>query len=98
MPLYPQHFKSYLLVLCLFLTVSFSTLTLALQDANVVVAESLIRKGDSKGAYQLLEPLESARAGDTDYDYVFGVAAVESNNAARGVIALERVNKAINLS
>ena len=91
MPLYPQHFKSYLLVLCLFLTASFCTLALALQDANVVVAESLIRKGDSKGAYQLLEPLESARAGDTDYDYVFGVAAVESNNAARGVIALERV-------
>ena len=91
MPLYPQHFKSYLLVLCLFLTASFSTLALALQDANVVVAEILIRKGDSKGAYQLLEPLESARAGDTDYDYVFGVAAVESNNAARGLIALERV-------
>ena len=91
MPLYPQHFKSYLLVLCLFLTASFSTLALALQDANVVVVEILIRKGDSKGAYQLLEPLESARAGDTDYDYVFGVAAVESNNAARGLIALERV-------
>lgn len=95
MPLFPQHFKfylkSYLLVVCLFLTASFSMLALALQDANVVVAEILMRKGDFKGAYQLLEPLESARAGDIDYDYVFGVAAVESNNAARGVIALERV-------
>ncbi len=66
-------------------------LALALQDANVVVAEILMHKGDFKGAYQLLEPLESARAGDIDYDYVFGVAAVENNNAARGVIALERV-------
>ena len=99
MPLYPQDFKSYLkpylksylLVICLFLTASYSTLALALQDANVVVAEILMRKGDFKGAYQLLEPLESARAGDIDYDYVFGIAAVESNNAARGAIALERV-------
>ena len=91
MPLYPQYFKSYLLVACLLLTASFSTLTLALQDANVVVAEILMRKGDFKGAYQLLEPLESARAGDIDYDYVFGVAAVESNNALRGAIVLERV-------
>ena len=95
MPLFPQHFKSYLksylLVVCLFLTASFSMLALALQDANVVVAEILMHKGDFKGAYQLLEPLESARAGDIDYDYVFGVAAVESNNAARGAIALERV-------
>ncbi len=91
MPLYLQRFKSYLLVFCIFLTASFSTLALALQDANVVVAEILMRKGDFKGAYLLLEPLESARAGDIDYDYVFGVAAVESNNTARGAIALERV-------
>ena len=95
MPLHTQYFKlylkSYLLIICLFLTASFSTLALALQDANVVVAEILIRKNDFKGAYQLLEPLESARAGDIDYDYVFGVAAVESNNALRGAIALERV-------
>ena len=95
MPLHPQYFKfylkSHLLVFCIFLTASFSTLTLALQDANVVVAEILMRKGDFKGAYLLLEPLESARAGDIDYDYVFGVAAVESNNTARGAIALERV-------
>ncbi len=91
MPLIPHHFKSYLLVISLLLTATFSTLALALQDANVVVAEVLMRKGDFKGAYQLLEPLETARAGDIDYDYAFGIAAVESNNAARGAIALERV-------
>jgi tetratricopeptide (TPR) repeat protein len=91
MPQFFQQFKIYFLSLCALLAISFSTLAIALQDANVVVAETLINKGDFKGAYQLLEPLEIARAGDADYDYVFGVAAVESSNAARGVIALERV-------
>jgi outer membrane protein len=86
-----QKSKIYLLAICVLFTAAFSTLASALQDASVIVAEVLIKKGDFKGAYQLLEPLETARAGDIDYDYVFGVAAVESNNAARGAIALERV-------
>ncbi len=91
MPLFFQQFKSCLLVGCVFFTTAFSTLVLALQDANVVVAETLIKKGDVKAAYQLLEPLELTRAGDADYDYLFGVAAVETNNITRGTMALERV-------
>ena len=57
-----------------------------LSDAAV-----LIRKNDFSAAYQLLEPLEADRAGDVEYDYLFGVAAVESNNLTRGAFALERV-------
>ena len=91
MPQFFQSFKIYLIASCALFAVSFSTLALALQDAKVVVAETLIKKGDFKGAYQLLEPLETARAGDIDYDYVFGIAAIESNNEARGATALERV-------
>ncbi len=88
---FPQSLKTYLLVACTLAAVSSPMLALALQDANVVVAEILIKKNDFKGAYKLLEPLESTRAGDSDYDYVFGVAAVESNNAERGANALQRV-------
>ena len=91
MPYFFQSFKTYLLASCALFAVSFSTLALALQDANVVVAETLIKKGDFKGAYKLLEPFEAKRAGDIDYDYVFGLAAVESDNAARGEKALVRV-------
>jgi outer membrane protein len=58
----------------------------ALFDAGV-----LIRNNDFNAAYQLLEPLESQNAGNQDYDYLFGVAAVESNNLTRGAFALERV-------
>jgi outer membrane protein len=91
MSLFSQQSKSYLFVICVFFTAAFPTFALALQDGNVVVAESLIRKGDFKGAYELLEPFETKRAGDADFDYLFGVAAVENNNAARGATALERV-------
>jgi outer membrane protein len=73
------------------LAVSYSTLSLAAGDQTLKEAENLIRKGDFNAAYQLLEPLESARAGDIDYDYLLGVAGVESGNATRGAFALERV-------
>ena len=53
--------------------------------------EALIKVGDYKGAYALLEPLESEYAGDIDYDYYLGLSAVESGHLTRGVFALERV-------
>ncbi len=54
-------------------------------------AEAHLRKNEFSAAYQLLEPLEANRAGDVDYDYLLGVAAVESGNLTRGAFALERV-------
>jgi outer membrane protein len=83
--------KSYLALALVFSTVLFSTISYAAQDAVTKEAETLIRKGDFNAAYQLLEPLETTRAGDVDYDYLLGVAGVESGNATRGAFALERV-------
>jgi outer membrane protein len=54
-------------------------------------AQALIRKGDFNAAYLLLEPLETERAGEVEYDYLLGVAAVESDHLTRGAFALERV-------
>jgi outer membrane protein len=86
-----QSFNAVLSITFLFATVSYSTLLLAAQDDVTKQAENLIRTGDFNAAYLLLEPLESARAGDVDYDYLFGVAGVESGNVSRGAFALERV-------
>ena len=91
-----MHFSSrrlipYFTIAFLFLAVMYSPLSLAAGDQTLSEAENLIRKGDFKAAYQLLEPLESACAGDIDYDYLLGVAGVESGNATRGAFALERV-------
>ena len=63
----------------------------ALNSQTLMSAELLIRKNDFNSAYQLLEPLESDRAGDVEYDYMLGVAAIESGNLTRGAFALERV-------
>ena len=70
---------------------TFSALACAVQDAVTDEANKLIGKRDFTAAYLLLEPLESERAGDIDYDYLLGVAAVESGNTTRGAFALERV-------
>ena len=63
----------------------------ALNSQTLMSAELFIRKNDFNSAYQLLEPLESDRAGDVEYDYMLGVAAIESGNLTRGAFALERV-------
>ena len=63
----------------------------ATSDKVLLEATALINKGDYKAAYQLLEPLEAARVGDINFDYLFGFAGVESGNVTRGTFALERV-------
>lgn len=88
---FSQPIKPYLASVLVFLFVSIPSLSFAAQDEVTKQAEELIRKGDFKAAYQLLEPLETTRAGDIDYDYLLGIAAVESGNATRGAFALERV-------
>lgn len=79
------------IILLALTTVLFSNSSHAKHDAVLTQAESLIRQADYKKAYQLLEPLEDARAGDKQYDYLFGIAGVESGNVTRGAFALERV-------
>jgi outer membrane protein len=91
MSLFLQPIKSYLAIALVIFSTSFSTYSFAAQDEVTNQAAALIHKGDFKAAFALLEPLEDARAGDVDYDYLLGVAAVESGNATRGAFALERV-------
>lgn len=60
-------------------------------DAVLTQAQQLMEKRDARGAYNLLKPLERERAGDPDYDYQLGIAAIDSGRAMEGVFALERV-------
>jgi len=75
-------------VVLLMLTVS--TLSYA-EDEVISKATALIKNQDYKAAYALLEPLEEERSGTVDYDFLLGVAGVESGNTTRGIFALERV-------
>ena len=63
---------------------------LAEVDAVVRDALALTEAGQAKQAYDMLEPLEVTRAGDPDFDTVFGIAANQSGEYARAVMALER--------
>jgi hypothetical protein len=53
--------------------------------------EAMIKRGDAAAAYALLDPHEVNYAGDADFDYLFGIAALESGHAERSRAALERL-------
>ena len=61
------------------------------QDATLVRAKTLLDAKKPQEAFALLDPLEDARAGDPDFDYLLGIAAIDTGHLTRGVFALERV-------
>lgn len=54
-------------------------------------ARQLIDGRNPQAAYQLLAPLQSERAGDPQYDYLLGLAALDIGRNTEAVFALERV-------
>jgi tetratricopeptide (TPR) repeat protein len=54
-------------------------------------AADLIKAGKSAEAYALLAPEEDKRAGDPDYDYLLGIAALDIGKPTEAIFALERV-------
>lgn len=63
---------------------------LAEMDDLVRKALAMTESGQARQAYEMLEPHEVSRAGDPDFDTVFGIAANQSGEHARAVMALER--------
>jgi tetratricopeptide (TPR) repeat protein len=62
------------------------------QPADPVArAKALVEQKDSRAAYELLSPLESRYAGNIEFDYWLGAAALDSGHLERAVIAFERV-------
>lgn len=60
-------------------------------DAEILKsAKQLVQQGESEQAYKLLIPLEEAYSGEPAYDYLLGVAALDSGNASYAVFALQR--------
>ncbi len=54
-------------------------------------ARALIASHQAAQAYALLSPLQDARSGEPAYDYLLGLAALDSGRAGEAVFALERV-------
>jgi outer membrane protein len=60
-------------------------------DDLLVQAKQQLDNGNAQGAYNLLTPLESARAGDPEFDFLLGSAALALGKNTEAVFALERV-------
>ena len=53
-------------------------------------AESLLGAGQNQGAYDLLGPYEVELAGNPYYDYLLGVAALDSGRTSEAIFSLRR--------
>lgn len=56
-----------------------------LRDADV-----LVKSGKAADAYKLLEPLEFEHSGETRFDYLIGIAALDSGKPDKAMLAFER--------
>ncbi|BBI99990.1 hypothetical protein FGKAn22_16830 [Ferrigenium kumadai] len=54
-------------------------------------ADELIKGGKPAEAYLLLEPLEFERSGEVRFDYLLGIAALDSGKPDKATLAFERV-------
>ena len=66
-------------------------LTALAVDDVLSQAKQQLNGGDAQGAYNMLIPLQSARAGDPDFDFLLGSAALALGKNTEAVFALERV-------
>ncbi|MEO8006667.1 MAG: surface lipoprotein assembly modifier [Betaproteobacteria bacterium] len=76
--------------LLLSIAVCFSSMVFA-ADETVNRAKQQLDSGHAQEAYDLLKPLQSTRAGDPDFDFVLGSAALALGKNTEAVFALERV-------
>lgn len=60
-------------------------------DAATDEARRLLAVRQAPAAFALLSPLEPQRAGDPEFDYLLGIAAIDAGQPTRAIFALERV-------
>lgn len=63
----------------------------AFADQVLDQARKLLETKRPKEAYDLLRPLEAKRAGEIEFDYLLGIAALDAGDAQSAIFALERV-------
>ena len=85
MPVSPHHRS--VIALCFLLS---SGALHAEIDEVVRKAVALQQASQAQAAFALLEPLETQRAGDVDFDTILGITANDIGNYPRAIMALER--------
>ncbi|TDJ21225.1 MAG: DUF560 domain-containing protein [Gammaproteobacteria bacterium] len=81
-------------VACAFVLLIAAQLALApayAQNSLLTQARAHMADGNPQAAYEVLTPHESSLAGDPGFDYLLGIAAMDSGHLTHSVFALERV-------
>jgi len=60
-------------------------------DPDLAKADALMREGKAAEAYALLEPFEFEQSGNIKFDYLLGIAALDSGKPDKATLAFERV-------
>ena len=60
-------------------------------DLDLEKADALMKQGKAAEAYSLLEPFEFEQSGNVKFDYLLGIAALDSGKPDKATIAFERV-------
>ncbi len=60
-------------------------------DLDLEKADALMKQGKAAEAYSLLEPLEFEQSGNIKFDYLLGIAALDSGKPDKATLAFERV-------
>ena len=77
---------------CVALALAFAASLPALADPQALErARQLLAAGDAKQAYAELAPLQPKLTGMPEYDYLLGVAALDSGRTDEAIVAFERV-------
>jgi tetratricopeptide (TPR) repeat protein len=63
----------------------------AMADADLTYAETLLEAGKPAEAYAALEPYEFDMAGNQDFDYLLGVAALDSGKPEKAILIFDRL-------
>lgn len=72
-------------------TVAETQAELEAREQPLRAADALIKGGKPSDAYALLEPLEFERSGEVRFDYLLGIAALDSGKPDKATLAFERV-------
>jgi tetratricopeptide (TPR) repeat protein len=61
------------------------------RQQNIKAAAAALKAGNAAQAYALLTPYQSELAGDPEFDYLLGIASLDSGKINEAIFALERV-------
>jgi tetratricopeptide (TPR) repeat protein len=80
------NFKRNLILIALFLSVP----AMAVEQSLLVAAQNMLNQGKSLDALELLEPFEEEYAGDREFDYLYGLALLDTGEPSNAIFAFQR--------